>query len=103
MKQNYFEKLEKYIKRVYGIESEFKKLTDDRRNPKYQTDQVISLALFGFFLRVRSFNDLKALLKTGELKVLYPSKTELPGIDTVRSALKGLRLSPLRAVNNSVI
>lgn len=103
MKSNYFEKLIKYINGVYKMDTELKNLTDDRKNPIYQTDQVISLVLFGFLLRIKSFNELKALIKNGEFNVLYPKNTVFPGVDTVRSTLKGLSLSRLRAVNNSLV
>ena len=37
MRSNYFAKLTKYMKNVYNIGSGIKKLSDGRKNPKYNT------------------------------------------------------------------
>jgi len=105
MRRNYFEKLVKYIKNVYKIEEGLRSLTDGRINPTYQTGHVISLALFGFLLRIRSFNELKSLLINNEFHALYPRGrgTKFPGIDVVRNTLKGLNLFELRSVNYSIV
>jgi len=41
MRNNYFEKLVNYIKRVYHIVTGLKKLIDKRDNPTYNMAQVI--------------------------------------------------------------
>lgn len=64
MKSNYFGKLIKYMKNVYKIDEGLRSLTDGRINPTYQTGHVVSLALFGFLLRIRSFNELNNLIKS---------------------------------------
>lgn len=63
MKSNYFGKLIKSMKNVYKIDEGLRSLTDGRINPTYQTGHVVSLALFGFLFRIRSFNELNNLIK----------------------------------------
>ena len=46
------------MKNVYHIENGLNKLSDGRVNPTYNTAQVIALVLLGFFLRIKSFNEL---------------------------------------------
>ena len=71
MRKNYFEKLVKYMKKVYHIETGLKKLTDARINPTYNTAQVITPVLFGFILRIKSFNELGCMLKENEFNKLF--------------------------------
>ncbi len=80
-----------------------KSLTDDRINPTYQTSHVVSLVLFGFLLRVRSFNELNNLIKGNEFQKLYPRGIKFPKIDTIRNTLKVLDMGRLRTVNKSNI
>ncbi|MBW9173598.1 hypothetical protein K2F43_20645 [Clostridium estertheticum] len=54
----HLEKLVKYIKEVYKIERGISKLNDKRRNPMYSTGEVILPVLFGFIIRIQSFNEL---------------------------------------------
>jgi len=68
MRKNYFGKLIKYIKNVYKIDNELRSLTDGRINPTYQTGRVVSLALLGFLLRIKSFNELNNLIKGNEFQ-----------------------------------
>ena len=71
MKKNYFEKLVKYIKNVYKIDEGLRSLTDSRLNPTYQTGHVVSLALFGFLLRIKSFTqEYVRCLKSIQLEIL---------------------------------
>jgi hypothetical protein len=56
MRKNYFEKIVKYMKKVYNIENELKKITDARVKPTYKTDQSLLPVLLGFVVRIRSFN-----------------------------------------------
>jgi len=103
MRKNYFVKLVKYLKSVYRIDEGLKSLTDDRINPTYQTSHVVSLVLFGFLLRVRSFNELNNLIKGNEFQKMYLKGTKLPKIDSIRNTLKVLELSGLRMVNKSIV
>jgi hypothetical protein len=66
MRKNYFSKLVKYIKNVYHIEQGLKKLSNGRVNPTYSTGQVILPVLFGFLLRIQSFNELNLMIKNNE-------------------------------------
>lgn len=63
MRNNYFEKLVNYMKKVYHIETGLNKLTDARINPTYNTAQVNTPVLFGFLLRIKSFNKLVVCLR----------------------------------------
>ena len=58
MRKNYFAKLVSYMKNVYHLERGLNKLSDGRVNPTYSTGQVILPVLFGFLLRIKSFNEL---------------------------------------------
>ena len=103
MRRNYFEKLIKYIKKVYHIEDGLHALKDGRVNPTYQTAQVISLVLFGFLLRIKSFNELNNMIKGKEFKKLFPKGTKQPKIDTIRDTLKVIDLKGLRNLNQSIV
>ena len=63
MRKNYFAKLIKYMKNVYHIEHGLNKLFDGRFNPTYSTGQVILPVLFGFLLRIKSFNKLNLMIR----------------------------------------
>lgn len=102
MKSNYFGKLIKYMKNVYKIDEGLRLLTDGRINPTYQTGHVVSLALFGFLLRIRSFNELNNLIKGNEFQKLYDRGTKLPKIDTIRDTLKVLDLYRLKELDKSI-
>ena len=72
MRKNYFAKIVKYIKDVYSIETGIRNLQDKRKNPTYKTDKIVLSVLFGFILRIRSFNELNYMIKTMNLKMFYP-------------------------------
>lgn len=66
MRKNYFAKLVNYMKSVYHIERGLNKLSDRRDNPTYSTGQVIVPVLFGFLLRIKSFNELNSMIQYHE-------------------------------------
>ena len=72
MRKNYFAKLVKYMKNVYHIERGLNKLSDGRVNPTYSTGKVILPVLFGFLLRIKSFNELSLMFKNHEFSQLFP-------------------------------
>jgi len=74
LRNNYFTKLIKYIKNVYNKHYHINILTDGRVNPSYKTGQVLLPVLFGFLLRIQSFNELNCMLKENEFKKLYVKK-----------------------------
>ena len=63
MKKNYLKKLLKYMKKVYHIAHAIKHLKDRRIKPKYSAAEDILPVLFGFLIRIQSFNELKFRLK----------------------------------------
>ena len=91
------------MKKVYHIEIGLKKLIDTRANPTYHTAQVIALVLFGFLLRVKSFNELSCMLKENEFGKLFPRGTKLPKIDTIRDTLKVIDISGIKEINNQIV
>ena len=103
MRKNYFVKLIKYIKNVYNIELEIRKLVDGRVNPSYKTGQVMLPVLFGFLLRIKSMNELNCMLKENEFKKLFQKGTKLPQIDTIRDTLKVIDLKGLANINKGII
>ncbi len=96
MRDNYFTKLVRYIKNVYHIERGLRKLTDGRVSATYKTEQVITIVLLGFLFRVKSFNELNCMLKENEFNKLFPRRTKLPQIDTIRDTLKMINISGLK-------
>jgi len=78
MRQNYFVKLVRYMKNVYHVDRGLNKLSDGRVNPTYSTGQAILPVLFGFLLRIKSFNELSLMIKDYEFSQLFPRGTKLP-------------------------
>ena len=103
MSNNYLIKLVKYIKNVYGIHNKINKLSDGRVNPSFKTGQVLLPVLFGYSLRIQSLNGLNCMLKEKEFKNLFPRKTRLPLIDTIRDSLKSIELTGLANMNKGII
>jgi len=103
LRENYFIKLIKYIKKVYHIDKQIEHISDKRINPTYKTSEIISLVLMGFLLRVQSFNELNLMIKSGEFNNLISSNDITPKIDTIRNSLKTINLDSLRKINNSII
>lgn len=64
MTRNYLKKFIKYSKKVYHIEESLKQLSDTRRNPTYTTGSAVLPVLFGFLMRIRSFNELKYRIRS---------------------------------------
>ena len=96
MRKNYFAKIVKYIKDVYNVEEGFRNLQDERINPTYKTDKIVLPVLFGFILRIRSFNELNYMIKSNEFKNVIPKGCKLPGIDSIRDTLKVIDISSIR-------
>ena len=103
MRNNYFAKLIKYIKNVYRVDKTLSKLRDERVNPTYSTELIIMIVLFGFLLRIRSFNELNLMIKNGEFKNLFPKKTKFPGIDAIRDTIKTIKIEELRIAIKNIV
>jgi len=88
MRKNYFAKIVKYVKRVYNIEEGIRNLKDERKDPTYKTNKVVLPVLFGFILRIISFNELNNMIKNIEFKRITAKGCKLPGIDAIRDTLK---------------
>ena len=99
MRRNYFVKLVRYIKNVYHIENGLNKLSDGRFNLTYSTGQVILPVLFGFLLRIKSFNELNLMIKNHEFSKLFPRGTKLPQVDAIRDTLKVIDTYALKQIN----
>jgi hypothetical protein len=98
MRSNYFAKLIKYMKNVYHIERHINKLSDGRKNPKHKTSQIVIPLLLGFMIRIKSLNELKLMLYENEFRNVFPRRTELPQIDTIRDALKVIEVDGLKYI-----
>ena len=103
MTRNYFVKLVKYMKNVYHIDRGFNKLTDARVNPTYETSRVILPVLFGFLLRIKSFNELNCMIKENEFKKVFQVKKRQPQIDTIRDTLKVTDINGLKQINRHIV
>lgn len=91
------------MKNVYHIENGLNKLSDGRANPTYNTTKVITLVLFGFLLRIKSFNELNLMIKNNEFSKLFPRGTRLPLVDTIRDTLKVIDIRGLKEINEYII
>ena len=99
MRKNHFAKLVRYMKNVYHLERCLNKLSDERVNPPYSTGQIILPVLFGFLLRVKSFNELSFMIKNHEFSQLFAQGTKLPQIDAIRDILKVMDIKGLKQIN----
>ncbi|MCB2348966.1 hypothetical protein LGL08_05250 [Clostridium estertheticum] len=91
------------MKEVYRIERGISKLRDKRRNPIYSTGNVILPVLFGFIIRIQSFNELNNRIKSNDFKKLVSRKTKFPLIDTIRDTLKCINVQRLDDINVRII
>lgn len=103
MKRGCLKKLIGYMKKVYNIENGLMRLTDTRVNPTYSTASVILPVLFGFLVRIKSFNELKYRLQSGDFQRLVLSGTKLPQIDAIRNTLKKIEIHGLQEINRGII
>jgi hypothetical protein len=103
MRKNYFAKLVNYIKNVYHVDRGLNKLSDGRVNPTYSTGQVILPVLFGFLLRIKSFNELNLMIQNHEFSQLFPRGTKLPQIDAIRDTLKVMDIDGLKQINQQIV
>ena len=103
MRQNYFAKLVRYMKNVYHVDRGLYKLSDGRVNPTYSTGQVALPVLFGFLLRIKSFNELNLMIKNKEFSKLFPRGTKLPQVDAIRDTLKVIDINGLKQVNQHIV
>jgi len=103
MRKNHFAKLVKYMKNVYHVDRGLNKLSDGRVNPTYSTGQVILPVLFGFLLRIKSFNELNLMIKNNEFSKLFPRGTKLPQIDAIRDTLKVMDIDGLKQINQHIV
>ncbi|MDR3599065.1 MAG: hypothetical protein P4L49_01035, partial [Desulfosporosinus sp.] len=103
MRKNYFAKLVKYMKNVFHVDRGLNKLSDGRVNPTYRTGQVILPVLFGFLLRIKSFNELNFMIKNNDFSKLLPRGTKLAQVDATRDALKVIDINGLSQINQHII
>jgi hypothetical protein len=59
--------------------------------------------LFGFLLRIRSFNELNFMIKNREFSQLFPRGTKLPKTDAIRDTLKVMNIDGLEQVNQHIV
>jgi len=91
------------MKNVYHIEHGLNKLSDERINPTYSTGQVIMPVLFGFLLRIKSFNELSLMIKNHEFSQLFPRGTKLAQVDAIRDTLKVIDINGLKQMNQHIL
>lgn len=103
MRKNYFEKIVKYMKKVYNIENELKKIMDARVKPTYKTDQSLLPVLLGFVVRIRSFNELNQMLMNNEFDKVLKRGSNLPKIDAIRDTLKVADCGQIRGILKNII
>jgi len=103
MRKNHFVKLVSYMKNVYHVDRGLNKLSDGRVNPTFSTGQVILPVLFGFLLRIKSFNELNFMIKNNEFNKLLPRGTKLPLVDAIRDTLKVIDVNGLNQINYHII
>ncbi len=86
------------MKNVYNIERGISKLSDERKDPKYKTAQVILPLLLGFMLRIKSMNELKLMLFENEFNNVFTRSAELSQIDTIRDTVKVIEVDGLKYI-----
>ena len=91
------------MRNVYHVDRGLNKLSDGRTKPTYSTGQVILPVLFGFLLRIKSFNELNFMIKNNEFSKLFPRGTKLPQIDAIRDTLKVMDIEGLKQVNQDIV
>lgn len=91
------------MKNVYHIKRGLNRLSDGRVNPTYSTGQVIMPVLFGFLLRIKSFNELNLMIKNNEFNKLVPRSNKLPQIEAIRDTLKLININGLKQINDHII
>jgi hypothetical protein len=65
--------------------------------------QVILPVLFGFLLRIKSFNELSCMLKENEFKMMFLKGTKMPKIDTIRDTLKIIYINGFTVLMKTII
>ena len=103
MRQNHFVKLVRYLKNVYHVDRGLSELSDGRVNPTYSTGQVILPVLFGFLLRIKSFNELNFMIRNKEFTKLVSRGTKLPQVDAIRETLKVIDINGLNQINHHIV
>ena len=103
MRKNYFAKLVRYMKNTYHIERGLNKLSDGRVDPTFSTGQIILPVLFGFSLRMKSFNELNFMIKNHEFSQLLSRGTKVPKIDAIRDTLKVMNIDGLKQINQHIV
>ncbi|SPF40071.1 Spermidine/putrescine-binding periplasmic protein (modular protein) [Candidatus Desulfosporosinus infrequens] len=103
MRKKYFSKLVSYMKNVYHVDRGLNKLSDGRVNPTYSTGQVILPVLFGFLLRIKSFNELNFMIKNNEFSKLLPRGTKPAQVDAIRDTLKVIDINGLNQKNQHIV
>ncbi|TGE31020.1 hypothetical protein [Desulfosporosinus sp. Sb-LF] len=91
------------MRNVYHVDRRLNKLSDGRVNPTYRTGQVILPVLFGFLLRIKSFNELNLMIKNNEFSKLFPRGTKLPQVDAIRDTLKVIDIDGLKQINLHIV
>jgi len=91
------------MKESYNIEFLFSSLKDGRKNPTYKTKKVMLILLIGFILRIESLNELNNMLKEKEFKHVFPQKTRIPSVDTIRDTVKVIDLDGLKYANDQIV
>jgi len=92
-----------YINKVYDIGEKIKTLKDKKLNPQVETSTISFIVLFGFMLQIRSFNRLERWIEKGKFKKIFPKKTRIPHIDTIRRSLTTFDISSLSDMHNHII
>ncbi|WP_407312453.1 hypothetical protein [Desulfosporosinus sp. SB140] len=93
----------RYMKNVYHVDHGLNKLSDGRVNPTYRTGQVILPVLFGFLLRIKSFNELNFIIRNNEFSKLFSRGTKMPQIDAIRDTLKVMDIDGLKQINQHIV
>jgi hypothetical protein len=100
---NYLKKLLHYITSVYNIKEKINRLNDERLNKRISTSAIAFVVLFGFMLKVRSFNRLDNWLEYDDFRPILPKKLRLPRIDAVRDSLKVFDIKTLDNMHNGIL
>ncbi|MDI3312604.1 MAG: DDE transposase family protein [Thermoanaerobacterium sp.] len=103
MNKCYLKQMLTYFFKVYHLAEKIKGLKDGRLNLQIETSTISFIVLLTFICRLKSFNRLEHWLKKERFKNLFPKKTRLPHIDTIRRSLSSFDINGLNVLHDHVI
>lgn len=103
MNKSLLQQMLNYFSKVYQLGEKVKGVIDNRINPQVKTSTVSFIVLMGFVFQVPSFNRLEHWIEKGKFKKLFPNKTRMPSIDTIRLSLDKSDLDSISTIEKDIV